>query len=103
MNPMNPMNPMNWFRKATEKMEDQEASRGVPDITPGEAPEPLENEASQEAQPTQKTTESDGKIDTRDSLVHELTEAHAQVDRLTAILDQPDEVIHLFIGTERYT
>ena len=99
---MNPMNPMNWFRKATEKMEDQEASRGVPDITPGEdTPEPLTDQ-HEEAQLPQKTTESDGKIGTRDSLVHELTEAHAQVDRLTAILAQPDEVIHLFLGTERY-
>ena len=84
-------------------MEDQEASRGVPDITPGEAPEPLENEASQEAQPTQESAKYDGKIGTRDSLKVELKEAEEQVTRLKSILAQPDRIIHLFLGTERYT
>ena len=99
---MNPMNPMNWFRKATEKMEDQEAFRGVPDINPGEdTPEPLQKPTQEPA--NSEGPELDGKIPTRKSLKMELDDAEEQVDRLRKILAQPDAVIHLFLGTERYT
>jgi hypothetical protein len=46
--------------------------------------------------------ESSGQVPTRAALTQELADAEAQVKKLTEILELPDHVIHLFLGTERY-
>ena len=81
------------------------------DIEPGvdeamdaveEGLEELEDKLSETMDTIQAMSENSGEVPTRLALEQELRDAEAQVSKLTEILELPDHVIHLFLGTERY-